>query len=503
MPPSSKLVSASLILGATILAGRLSGVVREIQIGAAFGLSRDTDFAVIMLTTPDLLVSLLLAGGLSASLIPEFRKLDPAGRTALFVRASLLVGGAFGAVAVLIAVVPRLLMALFAPVYLTTPVEDYAVPFMIAVLAIPLAGLSGVTAALLNSQHRFFMAGAGTLIFNCSIIAVLALAREPGSLLAVLAMSIALGALLRYAAQLSVGSSFLSAAGLRAPAPKTGDLFKRFATTMTASTLLLLMPVVIRSIVSLNGAGNIAAFNFSIKLFELPVGIAIVSISTVVFPMLCELVQKSDAQGTRDLYAQGVERALCIAIAIALPAIWFAGPTVRLVFGYGRMGSEDLALIADLARISFLALPAVAITSMSTALINARGENSRLLVRTVLALATLPPAVVPGIVFEDVRWTMAALPFVYYVLAAALFHASGYRLWGSGGLPGSRRLVAVLAACTAATACFAALDWYLAPVPHYVSVGLAGLAAGTGLAVVYLQSAGPLQKGPKAGGALR
>lgn len=499
MPPSSKLVSASLVLGATILAGRLSGVLREIQIGAAFGLSRDTDFAVILLTTPDLLVSLLLAGGLSAALIPEFRKLDAAGRTALFVRASLLVGGAFGAVALLVAVAPRLLMALFAPAYLVTPVEDYAAPFMIAALAIPLAGLSGVTAALLNSQQRFFMAGAGTLIFNCSIIAVLALASERGSLLAVLAMSIALGALLRYAAQLTVGSSFLSAAGLRAPVPETGGLFKRFATTMTASTLLLLMPVVIRSIVSLNGAGNIAAFNFSLKLFELPVGIAIMSISTVAFPMLCELVQKADAQGIRDLYAQGVERALCIALAIALPAIWFAPPTVQLVFGYGRMSPDDLALIADLARIAFFALPAVAVTSMSTALLNARGETQRLLARTVAALATLPLAVAPGIVLDDVRWTMAALPFVYYVLAAALFHAAGYRPRGMSGLPGGRRLVAVAVACTAVTACFAALDWYLAPVPHYVSVGLAGLAGGSGLVVIYVLSGGSLRKRPKAG----
>jgi putative peptidoglycan lipid II flippase len=68
-------IGAATLVGATLLAGRVSGLFREIQLAAAFGVSVSADVAVLLLTLPDLLVNLVLSGGLSAALIPRLRAL--------------------------------------------------------------------------------------------------------------------------------------------------------------------------------------------------------------------------------------------------------------------------------------------------------------------------------------------------------------------------------------------------------------------------------------------
>jgi putative peptidoglycan lipid II flippase len=68
-------IGSGALLGATLLAGRLSGLLREIELAAAFGVSAEADAAVLLLTLPDLLVNLLLSGGLSAALVPRLQAL--------------------------------------------------------------------------------------------------------------------------------------------------------------------------------------------------------------------------------------------------------------------------------------------------------------------------------------------------------------------------------------------------------------------------------------------
>lgn len=55
-------IGAGAILGMTLLVGRFSGLLREVQLAAVFGVSSQADAAVILLTLPDLLVNLLLSG---------------------------------------------------------------------------------------------------------------------------------------------------------------------------------------------------------------------------------------------------------------------------------------------------------------------------------------------------------------------------------------------------------------------------------------------------------
>lgn len=420
-----RLFSTSMVLGVVLMAGRAAGFFREMQISAMFGVSRDADFAVILLTTPDLLVNLLLAGGLGAVLIPEFGRLDAPGRTRLFLKASLLVALLFGLLALAIAIWPWLLITILAPGALSVPVDTYVMPFAVAALAVPLAGLAGVTTALLNAEGRFFTAGSGALVFNATIIAALLLYSGVGQALQVLALAIVIGAGLRYLFQALASLRHFSFGPSAVPATDFTGISKRFVQALGVGTLVLLVPVMLRAVMSLNGAGNIAAFNYATRLVELPIGIAIATIGSVAFPLMSRAHASENRAEARTLYLDGLGRALAIALAIAIPSIWFAPPLVTLVFGRGRIGADELRLIGDLARLGFLTLPLVALSSMTIAYYNARLLTGRLLRLTLACMLVVPVAAMPGWLAGDVRLTMVVLPVFHLVFAVVLVRGSG------------------------------------------------------------------------------
>lgn len=461
------IVSASVLLAGVVLLGRLTGFVREMEIAALFGVSAEADFAVILLTTPDLLVNLLLAGGLGAVLVPEFRPLAGPARTALLIRVCVIVAAGFCALATLIAVVPQVLVAPLAPAYSGQPLAR--LPFAIMAIAIPLSALSGVTTAFLNARDRFLVAGAGTLIFNLTLIVALFLMAGSGSILLALAAAISLGAGFRLLSQLAVSAPLLDRPAAGAAATPTGELAARFAAALGATTLMLLVPVVARSTMSFSGQGGIAAFNYAIKLVELPLGIVISSVTTVAFTRLSDRVASGRDGEAGELLAAGTLLVAAAGIAIAAPAIWFSHAIVHLVYGRGRITPEGLVFIAELAAIGMLTIPLVGVSGMATAMLNARKRPGIVLRRTLLSLLVLPFALAPGLILGDARLTMAALPVFHLVLAVLTAAAAGLRVpW-----PMLRPAAIRLALAGLFMAAVFAADHFLGPFPPAARVAMA------------------------------
>lgn len=71
-----KIFLSALIVSLGLFIGRFSGFLREIIIANNFGATENSDFIVLLLTTPDFLVNLLMGGAMSMALVPEFKKLN-------------------------------------------------------------------------------------------------------------------------------------------------------------------------------------------------------------------------------------------------------------------------------------------------------------------------------------------------------------------------------------------------------------------------------------------
>ncbi len=463
------LLGAGLLLSLTLAAGRLTGLLREMQLAASFGVSALADLAVLLLTLPDLLVNLLLSGGLGAALVPRLRGLPAPEAAALFRRTLGLATIAFSLAAVAIVAWPAGVFSILAPGLAGTDLSDHRFALAAVALAMPLTAAAGVTSAHLNAHHRFFVAGCGTLVFNLCIVASLVLASPRLDLPLALGVGIASGAVVRLVSQLaavpradwSIGAS---------SGPIDRQFVHSFVAATAAASLMLLVPVAVRAMASLTGSGAIASFNYATKLVELPVGILISAAGTVALTRLSEAHALGDGAAMRQQTTLSLQRTFLLAVSVALPSIAFADAAVTALLLRGQMGAQAVERVTALARIALAGIPFLALSVIAAAALNAQGRSATVLRATGWAVLLLPILAAPGLAMGAERWLMAAVVVFQMSHAALLLRASGLPSWGKGGwlspkIAAQVAAVGVVTLAAAAIARFFAVDnvwWRLA-----------------------------------------
>lgn len=475
------LLRSGILLGLALMAGRLAGFARELVLASSFGLSVQADVAIVLLTLPDLLVNLLLSGGLSVALVPALRSAGTRQASALFTQVSLVVLALFSAMALLLLIAPSLWLTPLAPGVVLPEGMRSGWIWVLVAIAMPLTALSGVSSAALNAQDRFFVAGCGTLIFNICVIVALWLSPKEiqAQTIGLLSLCIGLvvGAVLRWLSQLiALRTDFLRLLSWQ-PWVLDRDLLRSFWAGLAAASILILVPVLIRACASLLGEGKLAAFNYAIKLVELPLGILITTLATVAFPRLSELYAKADHKRFWILLSSSLQRSLLLSLVVVLCGWQFVDAMIAILFVSGNLGTESRMLLLDLVRIALFSVPCIGLSSLLTAALNAKREPDVVLRCTVLALLALPLICLPGVLAQSAQGLMWALPAVHGLLALLLMRALHVRLSRS-----------VLAACipflSAALLCIsgwwidAQLAVYLEAVPAFQQALVRSFLAG-------------------------
>ncbi|WP_182852170.1 murein biosynthesis integral membrane protein MurJ [Metapseudomonas otitidis] len=395
------------------------------MLASFLGLSIQADVAIILLTIPDLLVNLLLSGGIGVALIPTLKSLSAKKSSALFFQASLVVGLVFTAVSVLFILLPSACFWVLAP-GLPEPLQ-YLESWMVYIIAvaIPLTALSGVSTAVLNSRNKFFVSGCGTLIFNLSIIASLLVATIRGEqYLAWLCFGIFCGVVIRWWSQLlAMGDAVLNRSVLRHEWLVSSFLLRKFLVGLASSSLLVVVPVILRAGATNLGEGELAAFNYAIKLVELPIGIFITTLATVAFPQLSAAHTGIDPAAFGRLLSDVIQRSLALSAAVVLCGVPFIDSVVYLLFSSGRVDIEGLHHITILAQIALLSVPFVAVSSLAATALNASGRSKLVLINTCVVVLLLFLFCIPGLLLTEPVILMGALPVFYMVYSFYLVRA--------------------------------------------------------------------------------
>lgn len=401
-------IGAATLVGATLLAGRVSGLFREIQLAAAFGVSVSADVAVLLLTLPDLLVNLVLSGGLSAALIPRLRALPLQASQALSRQTLIFVSILFGLMAFILVFVPNVWFALLAPGLSASTMPSTAAVIATAI-AIPLAAATGVTSASLNSQQKFLVAGCGTLIFNLIVITALVTGQYSShDPLLILGIGIATGAALRLLSQcLTLPRAWLL--GPITPSAVDSIFIRGFLTTAATASLMLLVPVVVRAFASTVSPGAISAFNYATKLVELPAGVLVTSLATVALVRLSSHYASGDRLAAKKNLHNGLKRALTNAVGAGVLIAYFAGPLVELALGRGAMDSTAVARVVSLTQLLMVGLPFLALSSMAMADLNAKEQPWVIFKITLVCLIALPVLALPGILYQSETLLIASI----------------------------------------------------------------------------------------------
>ncbi|MBM5809725.1 MAG: hypothetical protein FJ051_07905 [Cyanobacteria bacterium M_surface_9_m1_291] len=409
------------VVAALLLLGRLTGFGREWLLSARAGASGSSDLAIVLLTLPDLLVNLLLGGGMGATLVPVLQQLPPAQRQRLAAQVALPVGGAFALLAGLLALGAPGLLELLAPGVPLAQRAAAQLPLGLALLAVPLTALAGVSTALLNASGRFGLGACGTALFNLLVIAALA-SRLP--LVWAVAAGVLAGALLRLLVQLVGASSGPPSAGIwQGPWLVDLPLLRRFGGNFGFVTGLVLLPPIARAWASTADPGALSLFNYASKLVELPLGVLMGALSTVLLPHLA-------ANPNAATIGKALRLSALAAVAISLPALLWATPLARLVYFKADFSALQLQQLGHATTWAFVfLLPQVLVTLYGT-VFAALGRTRPLVLTAVVMVAALLAAAPLAARLGGLSGVMAAYGLVY-ALGAVLLSWLTWRALGA------------------------------------------------------------------------
>jgi len=425
-------IKAGAVALALLLASRVLGLVRESAQAAVFGASAMADVAVLMFTLPDWLAGVAVAGALSYVLLPAW-----AGRPAEAVASSqrllacwLLAAGGLAALGLAAARMPavQVLAGGLQPPWTGAA----AVGLTWSAVALPAALLAALWATRLQHERDFIGLYGANLAVNSALIGVLAVVQSQASS-ATVVHALGSGLLLAMAARLLWQWLRMSrfASRVAAPTPATVEWpgVGVWAWAALSAGLPLVLPVAARSVASAQGEGALANFNYAWKLVELPLVLAVQLVASLALPAVAAAVTRGlqDAEARRPVRAAF---ALAWALACAAAAGLLVGsePLAQLLFGWGRMGDQDIATIAAWGRTAAWGLLPQALAAVALTVLASQRRMGVAVIAYLLALAAMGIAAVSGM--RGGGAVMQVLNAVHAAVGLLLLAALGRPVWG-------------------------------------------------------------------------
>lgn len=368
-----------------LLLSRLSGMVREQVLGARLGLSAEMDAAVLILTLPDLLVGLLLSGGFAAALVPALTRAEHEARVQLTRRAMGWTGlVSLALAALLFAGMPNVLSVL-SPTTDTHGLIAFPLGFGLSLLALPMAAIIGVSSSYLNTVGKYSVPALAVLCFNAMLASYFYFGLGTGPVnFCLFGLAILLSTIARFGIQVWFIPDF-TRRGL--DTYRFERIFPiQFAQGVLGAAVLVGIPIIFRSLYAGGGTGDLATFNYAMRLFELPMGIMVAPIIVIFLPLLANL---------RDTKAPiffwrinlAIRTAFTLGLTGALVGAIYARPISAVLFGFGELAGNGADEIAKTFQVIILALPFMAVFQAASTGLNASHRPASVLVYSIISLA--------------------------------------------------------------------------------------------------------------------
>ena len=421
---------STLVLNIGLLLGRLSGFVRESIVATTYGTSSQADIVVLMLTVPDLLINILVGGAMGAVLIPEFNS-SPNNAKKLLFQTAVFFGIVFTLISTFLYWQSYTLVELLAPGFEDTQTLQASIGLGWVMWLVPLTVLAGIATAYLHSKNKFAVASLGTLIINITIIAGLFLVYFGFGSIFWVAMFALLGGALRLLSQLiSVGMKWDPVQSFDSILLNKGILL-RYMQAILSGSILLFIPVLARAFASYSGEGGVAIMNYSTRLIEFPLAIAITVFTVTLFPRLSDSFINNKKLYNK-LVSYGSQATLGISILIMIALILLSSHYVSVVFNYGHMQTEDLFTMQQLISIGLFALPLQGMSFFLTAVFHSQKNTKVPLIINSIGLVVFILIYINSIFgndLESIMWAMVCSYGLTFVLQLFILKIDDLRIW--------------------------------------------------------------------------
>lgn len=345
----SKVAKAAVGLMAATLLAKILGFGREITLASVYGASSVSDAFLVAMNIPAVIFQ-AIGTSLGTAFIPLYCEVNSnKGEKGSNIFTNNVLN---------IVVIICLMLSLLGAIFTQPLVKLFAMGFegetlrlavyytRVLILGLAFLGISYIMMAFLQVKENFVIAGLMPIPYNILIITSIFLSStiNPN--------------ILPWGTLFGLSLQFVF---LYPFARKKGFSYKPYVNIKdehVKKMLWLIMPVLIgvavnqintivdRTIASTLVEGSISALNYATKLNQFVMGMFIVSISSVVYPMLSRLSTENDKEKFNKTIATSVNTVTLLVIPISAGAIVLANPIVRLLFQRGEFDERATSMTA-------------------------------------------------------------------------------------------------------------------------------------------------------------
>jgi len=339
---------AAAILTIAVLLSRLLGLLRDRLLAGTFGASVDLDIYYAAFRMPDLIYSIIFAGGIIVSFLPLFSELQKNNKEEGWRLTNYILN--------LFAILYFVFFIVFfflSPDFITTLVGKFTPDNQVRAIAMTrlifvavfFFGLSSVFSTILNYFNRFVIYSLAPVLYNLGIIFGIVFLSPHFGIFGP-AIGVVVGAFMHFAIQIpsaiKCGYKYMPVISLKHPALL--NFFKLVIPRVVASSASQIDFLAATFVASIIGVGAISVFNLSYNLSYLPIGLLGVSFATAVFPLLSKLWVNNDKNEFYRRFRETFLEVLYISFPVGILIFILRSQIVEIVYRTGKF-DETAAMI--------------------------------------------------------------------------------------------------------------------------------------------------------------
>ena len=341
---------AAIVLTVAVLLSRVLGLLRDRILAGAFGASINLDVYFAAFRIPDLVYSIIFAGGVIVSLLPLFSDLQNKDEKKSWDTINNILN-----IFIVCFFIFSALFFIFTPQIISSMVSGFspeAKEMTISLsrlifISVFFFGLSSIFSTVLNYFNRFVAYSIAPILYNLGIILGTVFLSPYWGVFGA-GMGVVLGAFMHFLIQVpaAIQCGYRYRAFIDLKSRELREFVGLIIPRTIASSSSQINFIVITFIASGIGAGAISVFNLSNNLRYLPVGIIGVSFATAVFPFLSKLWTEQKKEEFHFHFRKVFSQVLYISFPIGVLMFVLRNEIVGIILKTGEFGASAAEITA-------------------------------------------------------------------------------------------------------------------------------------------------------------
>jgi len=371
-----------------ILFSRIFGFIRDLMMASVLGANVYSDIFFVAFKLPNLFRRIFGEGAFAQSFLPSF--IASRYKSIFAARTLLIFTGVIILLALLVGLFAEPITRLIAPGFDAATVAATAKFVAIQFWYLPLIFLVTFLGALLQWKEHFATTAFATVLLNLAIIGGLLLARgdAPERIVYILSWSVLAGGALQVLVHLLMARRFrllrmlaIGFASLGTHSRKVAEdsrrFFANFFPAIWGNSTAQVMAFLDTWLASFLAAGSISYLYYANRIFQLPLALFAIALSTALFPSVAKLLRHKDEAGALREMRRGFWILLFLLSLATAGGFIFSSEIIWLLFERGAFGRADTLATADVLRMYMIGLLPFGLGKLFSLWLYSRHEQMR------------------------------------------------------------------------------------------------------------------------------